>query len=105
MSFYFDPHAIQELQQATDYYTGVSHELGDAFACEMDRVITRILSLPRAWTIITDSIRRCRARGFPYAVVYRIKDEQIEILAVMHISREPNYWISRLNKQTDFENG
>jgi hypothetical protein len=105
MSFYFDPHAIRELQQATDYYSSISHTLGEAFACEMDRVIKRILSLPRAWTIITASIRRCRARGFPYAVIYRIKDEQIEILAVMHISREPNYWISRINEQTDSENG
>jgi len=105
MSFYFDPHAIRELQQATDNYSSISHTLGEAFACEMDRVIKRILSLPRAWTIITASIRRCRARGFPYAVIYRIKDEQIEILAVMHISREPNYWISRINEQTDSENG
>ena len=35
---------------------------------------------------------------FPYALLYRVWNEQIEILAVMHLSRKPGYWADRLTE-------
>lgn len=79
MSFYFDPHAIRELQQATDYYSSISHTPGEAFAYEMDRVIKRILSLPRAWTIITASIRRAAREAFLMQSFIELKMNKLKV--------------------------
>jgi len=32
---------------------------------------------------------------FPFAVLYSESDEELFILAVMHLRREPNYWAHR----------
>jgi len=30
--------------------------------------------------------------GFPYKVVYRIRETDLYVVAVAHTSRRPNYW-------------
>jgi hypothetical protein len=35
---------------------------------------------------------------FPYGVIYQVTDEEVFIIAVMHLNREPNYWKNRETK-------
>jgi plasmid stabilization system protein ParE len=91
MNYHFNPHARQELKNATVYYNSLDPELGDAFAREIERVISLILSLPEAWPLVTASTRRCLVNRFPYGIVYRVRGTHIEIVALMHLSREPKY--------------
>ena len=35
------------------------------------------------------------ALKFPYGVLYAVEQDYILILAIMHCSREPNYWKNR----------
>jgi plasmid stabilization system protein ParE len=98
MNYFFAPHARQELRNATLYLSDVDASLGKAFAEEVERTIALILRFPEAWPRVTPSARRCRTQRFPYAILYRIWDEQIEILAVMHLSRKPDYWTERLKE-------
>lgn len=37
-----------------------------------------------------------KADKFPYVVIYEMTGEQVIIIAVMHTSRRPRYWESRL---------
>jgi hypothetical protein len=53
---------------------------------------------PFAWRVIDEDVRRCLIRPFPYGVLYTIEPEQILIVAVMHLSREPGYWLRRLDE-------
>src|SRR4051794_22407029 len=96
MKYFFDPHARQELMDAILYLSNVDPSLGKDFADEVERTIALILRFPEAWPRVTPSARRCRTQRFPYALLYRISDEQIEIVAVMHLSRKPDYWTERL---------
>src|SRR5205085_7709667 len=96
MNYYFGPHARQELKDAILYFDDFNAALGDAFAQEVERAISLILRFPEAWPLITRSTRRCRTRKFPYGIVYRITEDEIEIIAVMHLSRQPEYWADRL---------
>jgi plasmid stabilization system protein ParE len=98
MNYYFDPHARQELRDATLHFDGIDPALGRDFADEVERIISLVLRFPEAWPRVTRSVRRCRTQRFPYALLYRVWDEQIEILAVMHLSRKPGYWADRLRE-------
>jgi len=39
--------------------------------------------------------RQLRVLGFPYYVAYRIREEDIYIVAIAHTSRRPGYWKAR----------
>ena len=53
------------------------------------------------WRAIEEDVRRCLTRVFPYAVLYTIEADFILIVAVMHCSREPGYWKSRVAPQAE----
>lgn len=39
--------------------------------------------------------REWRVKGFPYKVVYRIREHDIYVAAIAHTSRHPDYWKDR----------
>lgn len=39
--------------------------------------------------------RQLTVRGFPYIVAYRIRPDDVYIVAVAHTSRRPGYWKDR----------
>ncbi|MDB6076792.1 MAG: Plasmid stabilization system protein [Akkermansiaceae bacterium] len=39
--------------------------------------------------------RKVKLGKFRYALVFRIRDDEIQVLAVMHQSRKPGYWKER----------
>ncbi|HEY5870936.1 MAG TPA: type II toxin-antitoxin system RelE/ParE family toxin [Candidatus Tectomicrobia bacterium] len=39
--------------------------------------------------------RRYLFPHFPFSLVYRVRDEEIEIVAVAHHRKQPGYWRSR----------
>lgn len=96
MTYSFLPPARQELHAAVDYYEGRRKGLGAEFAAEVHRTILRIQANPTAWKIVIRSARRCRTRRFPYSVIYSIREDDILIVAIMHVRRRPDYWRDRL---------
>lgn len=87
-----------ELQEAIDHYNQKKAGLGAEFEQEVDQAIERILMLPHAWTPLRNNIRRCRTNRFPYGIVYHPRDDEIIVLAIMHLHREPDYWENRLKQ-------
>jgi toxin ParE1/3/4 len=39
--------------------------------------------------------RRVQVAGFPYDLVYRVKGDALEVLALAHHRRRPGYWKAR----------
>jgi toxin ParE1/3/4 len=39
--------------------------------------------------------RRCLTRRFPFGVIYTVGDDEIVVVAVMNLRREPNSWHNR----------
>lgn len=88
----FFPSAEAELRDAIDYYNSQCEGLGFELAAEIQRTIERVISHPEAWTKISTYCHRCRARRFPYAIIYFIEDNLLFIVSIMHMKREPNSW-------------
>jgi plasmid stabilization system protein ParE len=91
----FHPAARGELIASAQYYQAQNPGLGRRFVLAVRDTVHRIQEFPLLYPALEDDVRRCRVLRFPYAVVYRVKPERIEVLAVMHLHREPGYWKPR----------
>ena len=98
MHYSFHPDAEKELDEAIAYYNGCQKGLGLEFAKEVYLAIQNILSFPHAWDPLSANTRRCLTNRFPYGFIYQVTDEEVFIIAVMHLNREPNYWKRRETK-------
>src|SRR5262245_18560109 len=88
--------ALNELEQAIAYYNGERAGLGEEFRQEVDATRDRIERSPNLWSRISKRTRMCRTKRFPYLVIYAALDSEIVVVDVMHGSRRPGYWKSRL---------
>jgi ParE toxin of type II toxin-antitoxin system, parDE len=95
MTFSFHPEAEAEFHKAIAYYENYERGLGYDFSIEVRSAIQNILNYAAAWPLLEDDIRRCLVNRFPYGVVYSIEQDEIFILAVMHLRRSPDYWKNR----------
>jgi len=84
-----------ELNEAAQYYEAESAGLGAAFLAEAERSVAAILEYPESSPIVRGSVRRRILRRFPYGLLYRMRGEQLRILAVMNLRRRPAYWVGR----------
>ncbi len=95
-SYQFHPEALKEADDAALFYQKQQPGLETRFLDALEDAITRIRRNPLLYRKIDGEIRKCRLLRFPYGVIYRIKADQIEILAIMHLRRQPGYWKLRL---------
>jgi plasmid stabilization system protein ParE len=91
----YHPKAADEYDEAIDYYEDCQAGLGKQFTQEIDASIKLILAFPTAWTLLEGEIRRILIRRFPFGLLYISRDDEIYILAVMNLNRNPNYWKER----------
>jgi len=96
MKYSFHPEAEAEFVEAIEYYEERENGLGYDFAVEVYSAIERTASWPKAWPIIEQDLRRCLVKRFPFGIVYAKDQEEIFIVAVMHLHRDPDYWKHRL---------
>ena len=92
----FHSEAEAEFVQAIEYYEECEAGLGYDFAVEVYSAIERAMAHPKAWPIIEEDMRRSLVRRFPFGVLYAEKDEELFIVAVMHMHRDPDYWKYRI---------
>ena len=98
MIYSFHDSARAEYFSAILSYEGARPALGSEFAAEVETAIAAILEAPDRWQKLSKNCRRYKVHRFPYTLIYRVKESSIEILAVSHQHRRPNYWKSRLKK-------
>ena len=96
MNFVFHPEAEEEFLSSINYYEERQSDLGLDFAQEIYSAIQSIIERPKMWPVFDGDIRRRLVNRFPYAILYSDDNNTIYILAIMHLSRDPNYWKSRL---------
>lgn len=89
------PEAESDLIEARDWYRNLSKRLEMEFVSVVEELFDRILAMPQLYAVEYKSVRRARTRRFPYIIYYRITNDVIEVLAVLHGSRHPSNWRSR----------
>jgi len=89
--------AREELDHAVAWYERQRPSLGLEFLEEVRRTVLRIISTPDRFPRVTDDARRCTTARFPDSIIYTQRGGNCVIVAVMHQSRDPNYWQQRLD--------
>lgn len=77
MNFTIHPEAEAEFYDAVAYLDLQGDGLGNDFAREVFSTINRIVNLPLGWSQMSENIRRCLCRRFPYGLIYEIVDDEI----------------------------
>jgi len=88
--------AGEEFADAVGWYEDQRPGLGAEFFDSVVQATSLIQTHPEIGTL--DSNRRTRrvlVQRFPYQVVYSLTPDEIIIVAIAHLKRRPNYWISR----------
>lgn len=90
------PAALKELKSAVLWYLDQNETASLNFIEEVDRAMDHVTASPKRWPRGEHDTRKFVLQRFPYAIVYREKDEVIQIVAVAHGRRRPGYWKKRL---------
>jgi len=92
---FFSEAARLKLDEAFTYLEREQPGLGYRFTADVDEALARTRHQPLAWHPLGRQLRRGHLKHFRYGVIYRIRGEQAEILAIAHDSRRPGYWRKR----------
>jgi len=91
-----NPEAEADLEEATNWYEAQRPGLGDELLVCVREVFDRIRRAPHLHGKVFQQLRLALVRRFPYAVIYRVDDDQITIVAVYHTRRNPRGWQDRV---------
>jgi len=103
MNFQLHDAAEEEAIRASAWHAEIDLSLRDQFDRDLEATLTAIQEKPHRNSRLeyyhgARDIRRRQFRKFKYIVVYVILVDRIMVVSIHHTSREPLYWIDRLNE-------
>jgi toxin ParE1/3/4 len=90
------PLARFDAQQIHAEMEALSAGLGDKFLERLQDILARIESMPEMYATVWGSVRAVRLRRFRHVVYYVVLPDRVEVLAVMHGSRDSSVLQSRV---------
>jgi plasmid stabilization system protein ParE len=91
----FRPQARTELVDVRRWHEEQRAGLGAEFGQEADRALSLLVQTPESFQRVHREIRRTRLHRFPYAIYFRVLEDEVVVLAVVHGRRHPRRWQSR----------
>ena len=91
----FHPLAADEAKAAERWYRERNETASARFQRELDRAVDLISERPNTGSPYLGNTRRVLLRRFPFFVVYRVRGDNVQIVAVAHARRRPGYWRAR----------
>src|SRR5262245_21724015 len=92
----FHPAAAQEAESTYDWYAERSPEAADGFREELRHAVEAVAASRETWPLFGTRARRYVFPRYPFSLVYILRDDVVEVVAVAHGRRRPGYWRSRL---------
>jgi plasmid stabilization system protein ParE len=89
------PAAEADIAEAVAWYEARSPGLGTEFVRAVDACLGLVERFPEAQAEVYRHARRALLRRFPYAVFYVVHAETIDVIACLHVRRDPRRWRSR----------
>ena len=90
------PEAEADMAEGFQWYEERRDGLGFEYLGEIKTVLERITDNPARHPEIYRGARRSLVRRFPYAIIYTFESNKLEVIAVAHVNRHPQFWQRRL---------
>jgi plasmid stabilization system protein ParE len=96
VTYRLHPEAALEHEKQVAYYEERSTGLGRRYHSAAVHAIGRAVEAPRRYKLVrSPDFRQVRLRGFPFTIIYREATGIVQVLAIAHHRRHPNYWATR----------
>lgn len=79
-----------------NYYEDARPGLGNRFLDAVAKAIKNAQLFPDSFPIFDDDCHKVGVRRFPYSVVYRVRESEIQVVSVLHTKRDPKSIRDRL---------
>ena len=97
MSYWFHPGAEHEHLEIIGFYETRQAGLGAAYLAEFENLMTRVIGMLGIYRIDREpDIRVVSLIKFLYRIIFRENAVGVQILAISHKKRRPDYWLGRL---------
>lgn len=94
---FLSPAAKSDIREIAAWYDDEEQGLGGGFKSKFQDALRKIRTSPEAYRERNSSgIRLCHLSRFPYSVYFRIRKENIRVIAIIHTSRDPKYITRRI---------
>ena len=90
------PSADADIQATHDELELMQSGLGMRFVARVRETLERIEAMPEMYGLVWQDVRATRLRKFRYVLYYIVFGDRIEVLAVIHGSRDASTWQSRI---------
>jgi len=96
VSYVFHPAAEAEYLESVAYFESKRPGLGALYFTEFEKLMGLVCELPHRYRIETQpDVRIIRMSRFPYSVLFREASGVVQVLALAHHRRRPDYWFGR----------
>jgi toxin ParE1/3/4 len=92
----FQLSAALEYDSAFEWYLERSEVAASRFIVEIELALVAIGENPQRWPLGRRGTRKFILSNFPFSWIYRELPPKIQIVAVAHGKRPPDYWKDRL---------
>ncbi|MDM8536878.1 type II toxin-antitoxin system RelE/ParE family toxin [Desulfobacterales bacterium HSG17] len=93
---YIRPDAETDIESGATWYEMQREGLGDEFLNEVINTFETISDNPYMYVAVHRNTHRALIHRFPFAVYYRIEEDSLVVVAVIHGSRHPKQWKDRI---------
>ena len=94
---HFHPDVESDIKGSFSWYEDELEGLGLQFISELEQGFDAISFTPATWVTFEHDFRRYILARFPFSVVYKEEENEVYVVAVMHNSRNPEYWKERMS--------
>lgn len=101
IGYRFIREALDEYEDAIEYYERAQPGLGQRFIEDVERVLALTLEFPDIGTVVPDmpldlDVRRRVLQRFGVEIDYVVVRDELIVIAIFHCKRRPGYWRDRL---------
>jgi plasmid stabilization system protein ParE len=89
--------ARRERYEAVRFYQARSPAAAKRFTNELRRTFTQLERYPMSGSVVFGDIRHAQLHDFPFSIVYGLTQDVVDVIAIAHDSRDPNYWRDRIS--------
>lgn len=97
----FHPAVEHDLASIYDRYGAFDPALPERFEARLGDQVQRLEMFPESGAVLFGPYRRVLLKRFPFMAVYVVRDDRIDVLAVIGVRRDPGSVASTISERAD----